>query len=110
MKTQAAFVGAERAVHLHAKTAINLNLAFVIDPGDSELNHPLGLDQAFEDFSISILLVTLDDRTDRFEHFSHRLKKLRLVGITFPNNFENLLHQAHKGVISAGYFPRKQIK
>ena len=110
MKTQAAFVGAERAVHLHPETAVDLNLAFVIDPGDPELNHPLGLDEAFEDFSISILLVTLNDRTDRLEHFSYCLKELRLIRIALLNNFENLLHQAHKGVISAGYLPRGQIK
>jgi len=62
------------------------NLAFVIDPGDPELDHPLGLDEVR--LFHSILLVTLDDRTDRFEHFSYCLKELRLIRIALLNNFE----------------------
>src|SRR4029077_815483 len=103
MKTQASFVRPERAVHLHAEPAVNLNLAFVIDPGNAELNHPLRFNKALKDLSVSIFLVTFDHWPDRFQHFSHRLKELRLVGVTLLNNFENLLHQAHKGVTSAGY-------
>jgi hypothetical protein len=110
MKTQASFVRTERAVHLDAEPAVNLNLAFVIDPGNTELNHPLGFDKALENLSVSILLVTLDDRPDRFKYFGDRLKELRLIRIALFDNFENLLHQAHKGVISAGYFPCRQIK
>src|SRR5439155_20711880 len=110
MKTEASFVRTKRAVHLNAEPAVNLNLAFVIDPGNAELNHPLGFDKALENLSVSILLVTLDDRPDRFEYFGDRLKELRLIRIAFLNNFENLLHQAHKGVTSAGYFLRRQIK
>jgi hypothetical protein len=110
MKTQTSFVRTERAVHLDAKPAIDLNLAFVIDPRNAELNHPLGLDKTFQDLSVSILLVTLDGWPDRFEDFCNGLKELRLIWIALFNNFENLLHQAHKGVISAGYLPPEQTK
>jgi hypothetical protein len=92
MKTQASLVRAERAVHLDSKTAVNLNLAFVVDPWNAELNHPFGFDKTFKDLSVSILFVTFNCRPDRFQHFSYRLKKLRLIGVTFLNNFENLLH------------------
>src|ERR1044072_7595813 len=110
MKTQAAFVGPERAVHLDAAPAVYLDLAFVIDPRNPEVNHPLRIDQALKNLSVSILLVALDGWPDRFEVVSHRLKKLRFVGVALFNDFENLLHQAHTGVISADYFPRTQIK
>src|SRR4029453_9553581 len=110
MKSQTALVRSKGAIHLYAKAAVHLDLAAVVDPRNAELNHPLGFNKALENLSVSILLVTFDDRPDRFQYFSHRLKKLRLVGITLFNNFENLLHQAHKGVISAGYFHRWQIK
>src|SRR5262249_16606278 len=108
VKTQSSFVRAERAVHLHTETAVHLDLALVVSPWDTEMNHPLRLHQALENLSISIFLVALDDRANRFKHFSHRLKKLRLIWITLLYNFENLLHQTHKGVTSAGYWPCRQ--
>jgi hypothetical protein len=110
MKTQTSFVRTERAVHLDAEPAINLNLAFVIDPRNAELNHPLRFNETFQDLSVSIFLLTFNRRSNRFEYFSDCLKELRLIRVALLNNFENLLHQVHKGVTSAGYFARRQIK
>jgi hypothetical protein len=110
MKTQTSFVRTERAVHLDAEPAIDLNLTFVVDPRNAELDHALWLHQALKNLSVPIFLVTLDDRPDRFQHFGNGLKELRLIWIALFNNFENLLHEAHKGVISAGYLPPGQIK
>ena len=44
MKTQPAFVRAERAIHLHAKSAVHLDLSFLVDPRDAKLNHSLRFD------------------------------------------------------------------
>src|SRR4029077_19987660 len=110
MKTQTSFVRTERAVHLDAEPAIDLNLTFVVNPRNAELDHALRLHQALKNLSVPIFLVTLDDRPDRFQHFCNGLKELRLIWIALFNNFENLLHQAHKGVTSAGYLPPGQTK
>src|SRR6266487_4642397 len=110
MKTQPAFVRTEVAVHLHAKSPVHLDLAFIVNPWNPELNHPLRFDQTFQNLAVSISLVTIDDRPDGFQHFCYRLEKLRLIRIALSDNFQNFLYLAHKGVTSAGYLPRGQIK
>src|SRR2546423_578140 len=96
MKAQTALVGTKGAVHLDAKSPIYLNLAVIVDPGNPKLNHSLRFDQTFENFGVSTLFAALDDRPDRFQHFGHSLKKLRLVGVTFFNDFENFLNENHR--------------
>src|SRR6267378_1258241 len=83
-----------------SKTAVDLNLAFVVDPGNPELNHPFRFNKALKNSTVAILLVTFDGRPDRLQHLSHRLKKLRLVGITPLNYFEHLLNESH-GIFAA---------
>ena len=95
MKTQPAFVRAKGAIHLNAKTPVHLDLAFIVNPRDPKLNHPLRFDQTLQNLAIPILLVAPDDRPNRFQHFGHRLKKLRLVGITFLDDSENFLNESH---------------
>ena len=92
VEAQPALVRSESAIHLDAETAVDLNLAFIINPRDAELNHALRFDDAFEDFAVAILLVPLDSRFDRFENFSYRLKELRLVRVTPFDDIENLLN------------------
>src|SRR5215211_4948213 len=100
MKTQAAFVRAERAVHLHAKPAIHLDLSFVVDPWDAKLNHSLWFDETLQNFRISDFLSAVDDWPDRLQYLSNRLKKLRFVTVTVSNGFENFLNQSH-GICAA---------
>jgi hypothetical protein len=96
MEAQTTLVRSEGTVHLDAITAIDLNLSFVVNPGDTELDHPLRLNQALEDFAIAIFLVPLNGRFDGFEDFGDRLKELRLIGIALLNDLENFLHWAHR--------------
>src|SRR5436309_11196153 len=96
MKTQATFVGTERAVHLHAKAAVHLDLSLVVDPWNTELNHSLRFHQTLKDSGVAELLASFNDRPDRLQHLSYGLKKLRLVRITFFNDFENVLNQSHR--------------
>src|SRR5262245_11732536 len=95
METQPAFVRAERAVHLHAKAAVDPDLSLVVDPRDAKLNHSLRLHETLQDSGVSDLLAAIHNWPDRLQHFGNRLKKLRLVRITFLNNFENFLNQSH---------------
>ena len=48
MKTNAALVGADGRGMLDAVAAIDLNLAMIVDPRDSENDDPLRFDQAVE--------------------------------------------------------------
>src|SRR5581483_1634506 len=50
MKAEAAFVGAERAVHLDAEAAIDADFAAVVDPRDAKHDQPLRLDHPLENF------------------------------------------------------------
>src|SRR4029077_18894308 len=92
MKTQPAFIWAKGAIHLHAKPAVHLDLSFVVDPRDAKLNHSLRFDQALQDSGVPELLAAVDDGPDRLQHLRHRLKKLRLVRVTFSDDFENFLN------------------
>ena len=92
MKTQAAFVRPDGAVHLHAEAAVDLDLPFVIDPGDAELNHPLRLNNAFEDFAVAIFLVTLDCRFDGLEDFGDRLQEFRFIRIALSDDLDDFLN------------------
>ena len=92
MKTQSAFVRTEGAVHLHAKPAVHLDLSFVIDPRDAKLNHSLRFNETLQNSGVPQLLATVDDWSDRLQHLRDRLKKLRLVWVTFSNDFENFLN------------------
>src|SRR5262245_191680 len=96
MKAQPAFIRAERAVHLHSKATVNLDLSFVVDPRDAKLNHSLGFDQSLQYSGVPELLAAVDDWPDRLQHLRHRLKKLRFVRVTFFDDFENFLNQCHK--------------
>src|SRR5439155_9962611 len=89
MKTQSPFVRAKRAIPLHAKATVHLDLSFVVDPRNAKLNHSFRFHQTLKNSGVAAFLAALDDRPDGFQHFSDRLKKFRLVRITFFNNFEN---------------------
>ncbi len=49
VEAQAALVGADRAVHLDAEAAVDLDLALVVHPRHAEHDHALGLDDPLED-------------------------------------------------------------
>ena len=77
MKTQAALVRANGAVHLNAKPAINMNIAMVVSPGNAKHNHPFRFDDALKDFLAAIFRVLLEHNRQRIENFLDRLMKLR---------------------------------
>src|SRR6185503_11484476 len=96
MKTQPAFVRAERTIHLYAKAAVHLNLSFVVNPRDAKLNHSFRFDQTLQNSGVSELLTSVDDWSNGLQHLRDSLKKLRLVRVTFSDDFENFLNQSHK--------------
>ncbi len=78
VEAQAALVRADGGVHLDAETAVHLDLALVVDPGDPEHDHPFRLHQALHDLGLAVFGVALDDEGGRFHHLQDRLVELRL--------------------------------
>ena len=88
MEPQAALVGANGRVELHAEAAVHLHLAVVVHPGHTEHDLALGLGDALQNTGSLILGVCLDHRLQGGEHFGGSLDKLRLVGIFLFQKFQ----------------------
>ena len=52
METEAALIGADGTVHLHAETAVDLDFSTVVGPGNAEHDHPFGFRYPLHDFEI----------------------------------------------------------
>ena len=81
MEPQAALVGADGAVELHAVAAVDLHLALVVHPGHTEGDDPLGLHQPLDQAGFLVFGVLFHQGLDALQHLDDRLQKLRLVGV-----------------------------
>ena len=80
METKTALVRTDCAVELYAEAAVNLNVAVVINPGNSELNNSFGLDKAFKNATFYELRSFLNNRLDGKKNlFYKRLLEAELV-------------------------------
>src|SRR5688572_28365774 len=81
MKAQPALVRAERAVHLHAESPVDLDLATVVLPRDSEHDHPLGLHEPLDDLRPREVGTARDHEIETVEHFFDGLMEFGFGGI-----------------------------
>ena len=81
MQAQAALVGADGAVELHAVAAVDLHLAVVVDPRHAEQHGALGLDDALDDAVLFQLRPRLNDGLQALEYLFDRLQKFLLLGV-----------------------------
>ena len=81
METDTALVRADCAVHLHTISSVYLNLAFVIQPWDSEDDDSFRFYDSFENLLVDKVRVLHHVRGYTFKHFLHCLVKLLLTGI-----------------------------
>jgi len=81
MEAQSALVWTDGAVHLDAESAVDLNIALVVEPWHAEHDDPLGLDNSFEQTRRLILGVFRKDQPQGIEHFLHRLVEFGFGGI-----------------------------
>ena len=95
VKAQAALVGSNGRVELDTVTAVDLNLALVVNPGNTEHDDALGLDEALQQGGLLILRVGVERRLDGAENLGRGLDELRLLGIAGLELFENFLRVAH---------------
>ena len=94
VEAQAAFVGADCAVHLDAETAVDLHGALVVNPGHAEHDHALRLDDAVEDAGGDVFRVSVEHEPQRIEHFLDCLVKFgfrRIFCLYLRHDFLNVI-------------------
>ena len=101
VEAQAALVRSDRGVELDAVTAVDLHLALIVRPSDTELHHALRLDEALEHSRLLILRVLLDYGLKAFEDLANGLQEFRLIAIAL---FDLRIH-ALDVLISEHIFP-----
>ena len=85
MEAKATFVRSDGGIILHTEAAVDANIALVIYPGNTELNHTLRLDKTLEKAGLFPFRVLVNDELQRLKHFSHSLKEFGLVGVACFN-------------------------
>jgi hypothetical protein len=90
VEAYAALIGAYRAVHLDAYAAVDLHLTGIVDPGDAEHDHALGLGHALQNFRLNVLGILIQKGGEGVGHLFRRLVKLGFGGVS---GFE-MLHES----------------
>ena len=81
MEAQAALVGADRAVHLDAEAAVDLDVAAVVLPRHAEHHDALGLDDALEDARAAQIGTARQHEIDALEDLLDGLMELGFGGV-----------------------------
>ena len=92
VKSQAALIRADGAVHLNAKTTVDPDRALIVHPGHPEADHPFRLDQPFHYTGLTVFRIHVHNRLDRFGHFADSLVKFLFMGITVLDNLHDVYH------------------
>ncbi len=90
VEPQATFIRTDRAVHLDAETAVDLDLAPIVDPRDAEHDDAFRLHQPLQDPRLPIHGVGIDERHHRFDDLANRLVELnfpRVLGGDLVHEF-----------------------
>ena len=91
MEAQAALVGADGAVELHAVAAVYLHLTGIVHPRHTEGDDALRLHQALDQTGLLVLGVLFHNGLDALQHLAHSLQKLGLVGVALFQTLVNTL-------------------
>ena len=89
MKSYSALKRADCAVKLYAETAVYVSEAFVVVPGNAEVNYAFGFDHSVQHRVFDIFGFGVKDRLKRGQHFARRLMKQFFSRIFF----NDILHQ-----------------
>ena len=97
MEAKAALVRSDRAVELYTETIVDLDLALVVNPGNTEEDGSLGCGQTLQQsFLAELLFVCLDDNAERLKDFLDCLVELGLSGILRNYLLQNFINIRHK--------------
>jgi hypothetical protein len=92
MEPKSSLVRPDRAVHLDAIAAVDLDLAGVVHPRDAEHDHALGLDHPLEDLRLAVLGIPFEGDLNRLGHLAHRLVELELARVPGDDVVHQLVH------------------
>ena len=85
VEPQPALERADRARHLDAVAAVDLDLACVVDPRDAEDDHALRLDEPLQDLVVDVLGMAFEHGSKRLHDLADRLVELRLARVLDPH-------------------------
>ena len=78
MKSQPSLIGSDRAIHLDAEAAVDLNDTLVVHPGHAEQDDPLGLDHPLDHPGSAVFGPSLQYELEGFHDLVYGLMELRL--------------------------------
>ena len=82
MEAQTTLIRSDCGIELDAIAAVDLHLAFIIGPSDTEFDHALRLDKAFKHACLLIFRMLRNYWFKAFENLKNGLQEFRLVAIT----------------------------
>ena len=95
VKAKAALVGTDGGVELDAVTAVDLNLAGVVDPRHAEHDHALGLNEALKDGGLLVLGMRIKGGLQGAEDLGCGLEELLLLGIALLKRGQDVVAVRH---------------
>ena len=96
MEAETALIRTDGAVELNPVTGVHPNLAFVIHPGHSEHDSPLGGGQPLQQSIAPIgIFILFNDNPQGLQYFINGLVEFRLVGVLLFDPFEGFVYIAH---------------
>ena len=103
METQAALVRAKRGVELNAEATVDMNVALVVGPRNTENQLTLRLTQALNEAVISVVRILIQDYLEGIQDLEQCLVELWLTGVALEELvvvFGDLLVDRHVGHLS----------
>src|SRR5690554_216916 len=105
MKTQTAFIGAKSTVEADSKTAIDLYLAVIVLPGDTENNLSFWFANTLDNFLFGIFWVSVQNGLKSVNHLFNRLMKLGLTWISCDHLIIDCIELMFHRIIHVFTFP-----
>jgi hypothetical protein len=90
VESEAALVRSNRAVHLHAISAIHLHASRIVLPDDPEHHHPFGFDETLDNPRLAIFRFPVDNEGEAFEYLFYGLVELWLGGVFRSDAVEDI--------------------
>ena len=82
VETNAALVRPDSGVELYTVAAVDMGNTPVVNPGNTEHDNTLGLYETLDEACLLPLGMFIDNKLKTLEHFTNRLQKFGLVGVT----------------------------
>ena len=101
METQAALVRANGTAHLDTITAVDLDLALIVDPRHAEQDRALRLDHTLKNTGLQVVRIGLQEGPEAAQYLFHRLMEFRLGWVTFFQACEEVFDGFDHGKVSA---------